>query len=678
MVKKTDKQLARFLEELHQSILIEADVEGSEQLRPEVFTRHAIDTLIEAGEIEDAAPCDHRARGVEVHGYGIDDEDTLNLICSIYSGDHDLHAVTPSDITKAFKRLITFWERASEKPYHEQLEESSDAYDMAFHVHSMAKAIRRLNLFVITDGTTSAPRVEVDDSAGIVVRRSVWDVERLFELESSGQPREPIDIDLAERFGESLPCLSAVADTGGYEAILAIVPGSWLAEIYDEFGARLLELNVRSFLQATGKVNRGIRDTLRDEPGRFLAYNNGISATASAIEFAETKAGGRAIARIRDLQIVNGGQTTASIHRAFVGKVDLSEVSVQAKLTVVPAERLDEIVPLISRFANSQNKVTEADLSSNDPFHVAVEELSRTVWTPTPEDGLRATRWFYERARGQYRDAVAQEATPAKKKAWKLAHPPNQKFTKTDLAKYANAWDLRPHDVSRGAQKNFTIFMAELKRSGVTATEEYFKRLVAKAIVWKKTERLIHDQNYGGYRANLVAYSVAKLSHATTQRVDLDRIWAEQGLDAAHEQAIVDLSRIAWSVLVDQAPAGANVTEWAKREKCWEVMRSEKWEIPEGVVVTLKVLGRQATAAGAGGPAEVTDDPAVAECLRVGADGWMALSNWAKQSGNLQGWQRKLSYDVGVRISRGRPPSIKQAAQGKKILAEAQRLGFTP
>lgn len=677
MADTHDSDLSRYAEELHQAILIEAEIEGSEQLRSEVFTQHVIDILIEAGEVEEAVPCHHRDRGIEVHGYGVDDDDTLNLICTLYSGGSNVDKVPRSDVATAFKRLVGFWDRASTKPYHEQLEESSDAYDMALHVNTAAREIRRLHLFVITDGTTSAPRNALVTANGIETRHSVWDIERLCRLETSGQPREPIAIDFLARFGQPLPCLAAGTGAEDYDAMLAVLPGTWLAEIYNEYGPRLLELNVRSFLQATGKVNRGIRDTLRNEPERFLAYNNGISATASAVKFTPNPGGNQAIAQISDLQIVNGGQTSASIHRAFVSRTDLSNVSVQAKITVVAPENLEQIVPLISRYANSQNKVSEADLTSNDPFHVEIEELSRTIWTPASGDGLHQTKWFYERARGQYRDALAREGTPARQKAWKTAHPASQKFTKTDLAKYANTWDLRPYDVSRGAQKNFTIFMGELARSHVKASPEYFKRLIAKAILWKRAERLIHDQQYGGYRANLVAYSLAKLSHATSHRVDLDRIWGEQSLDTAHDQAIVELSQIAWDVLVNQAPPGANITEWAKREQCWNLMRSAPWEVPAGVASTLKTLGRGDDSTGTS-PEELADDPSVVECLSLGADGWLALSNWAKQTDSLQGWQRKLAYDIGIRINRGRPPSTKQAHHGKRILDESRRLGFSP
>ena len=670
-----DAALDRYSVDLQQSILLEADVEGSEQLRPEVFTRHLIEILQEAGEIEEGTPCHHRERGVEVHGYGIDDEDTLNLIGTIYTGSVPPDSVSRSDVAAVFRRMAGFWERCRRGPYHEDLEESSQAYDMALHIHRTAPQIRRLKMFVVTDGRTSVERLSRDSENGNETIRAVWDLERLHRLETSGQQREPIAINFVERFGEPLRCLPVGTGTEDYDAMLTVIPGSWLGQIYDDFGARLLELNVRSFLQASGKVNQGIRNTLRDEPGRFLAYNNGISATASEVALVPTSDGGVGIGSIRDLQIVNGGQTTASVHRALLAKADLSAVAVQAKVTVVAPERLGDIVPLISKYANSQNKVSEADLKANDPFHVEVEAQSRTVWTPATGDSMRQTRWFYERARGQYADAHAREGTPARQRAWKQTHPPNQKFTKTDLAKYENAWSQLPHEVSRGAQKNFIVFMTGLVQRPVKPDHSYFQRLVAKAILWKSCERIVTAQQFGGYRANLVAYSIAKLSHGTSQRIDLQRIWDLQTTPAPVDDALEQLAHMAWDVLVNQAPVGANITEWAKRPACWDTMRQQPWKVPDALTATLRALGPIRTAES---PAPVLDDPSVARCAAVGSAGWFAIANWAKQTGNLEPWHRKLSFDLGTRISRGRPPSAKQAQHGARILDEVERLGFEP
>ncbi|MEZ5461921.1 AIPR family protein [Dokdonella sp.] len=150
------------------------------------------------------------------------------------------------------------------------------------------------------------------------------------------------------------------------------------ADLYEKFGARLLETNVRGFLSERGKVNRGIRSTIQNSPQMFFAYNNGLTATASSVELDEDNS---RILDIKDLQIVNGGQTTASLFWARKKhKADLGSVSVQMKLSVIPdslGDSFDEIVGKISEYANSQNKVSEADLSANRGFHREMEKISR-------------------------------------------------------------------------------------------------------------------------------------------------------------------------------------------------------------------------------------------------------------------------------------------------------------
>ena len=677
MAARTNNELSKYYENLKQEVLEDANAGEDAVMRPAAFTRYVLDILIEAGELEDATTSHHKATGVEVHGFGADEDDTVNLIIARFSGVGDVAKVPKVEVATGFKRLMTFWNRATTKDYFADLEESSDAYDMAHWARQVGPKTRRLKLFYLTDGVTSHDRFATEKIDGLEVRRYVWDLDRLFQLESSGQPRESIEIDFISRFGRALPCIGAEAHSDDYEALLAVIPGAWLAEIYEEYGSRLLELNVRSFLQATGKVNRGIRDTLRDEPGRFLAYNNGISATASDIQF-QDEGDVRAIAGIRNLQIVNGGQTTASVHRASITGVDLEKVAVQAKITIVDEKNLEQIVPLISRYANSQNKVSEADLTSNDPFHVELEELSRTTWTPVEGDGLAATKWFYERARGQYRDALSRAGTPAKRRDWQKGHPPRQKFTKTDLAKFSSAWDQRPHEVSRGAQKNFTLFMAELKKSHVSPTPQYFERLIATAILWKRAEKLIQDQGFGGYRANLVAYSIAKLAHASSQRVDLQQIWKSQSTDGVIDDAIIELAHVAWKIIVDDAPAGANIGEWAKKSECWDAMRAAKWEVTPSLEAILQPHSGLSDAAPTSGGGRRSSNPDVADCIALGAESWFDLAIWAKEVKALATWQTKSAHDIGSLLKRGTAPSSTKATQGKKILEEAKRLGFRP
>ena len=182
--------------------------------------------------------------------------------------------------------------------------------------------------------------------------------------------------------------------------ILVVMPGKLLAQIYGLYGARLLEQNVRTFLQARTKVNQGIIRTIEESPGMFFAFNNGLTATAAEVELSQAANGGLGVSAMRDLQIVNGGQTTASIlYAQDRDKAVLDEVFVQMKLSVVDSERISDVVPLVSRYANTQNRVSEADFFSSHPFHRELERISRMTPAPARAGSLVSTKWFYERKR---------------------------------------------------------------------------------------------------------------------------------------------------------------------------------------------------------------------------------------------------------------------------------------
>ena len=269
-------------------------------------------------------------------------------------------------------------------------------------------------------------------------------------------------MDFSGDFGGPLPCLKASSGSADYDAYLASVPGALLADVYEKYGTRLLELNVRAFLGLRGRksVNAGLRATIRELPHRFLAYNNGIVATVDAMEVADHGNGQFGIRSVRGLQIVNGGQTTASLHRAKrQDGADLDAISVPAKIICVSGAELDEMVAAVSKSANSQNTVQPADFSANDPFHVTVEKLANSTWLP---DGKG--RWFYERARGSYGAAELKASfAAAQKRRFAQETPKERRFSKTDMAKYLNAWEGQAHQVSFGNQKNFQFFMQSLK-----------------------------------------------------------------------------------------------------------------------------------------------------------------------------------------------------------------------
>lgn len=675
-----NQTLDDFYKSFREEILCASDTETSGWTTDDFLTAVMLEYLEEAGEVTDPVICPFRDRGLQMNAYAFsEDFESVDIFVSIYSDTEMPRSVSQTDIDSAIKRAIQLYHRAVNDLY-TSFQRDNDTYEFAISVFQNKSNIKNVRICALTNGLVKPIALKNITISGAEVSFALWDIDRLYRCVTSGKMRETIEIDFEEKFQTTIPCIEN-STSNKYSVYLAIINGELLAALYSEFRDRLLEKNVRSFLQVKGGVNKGIRDTLRDEPDMFLAYNNGISVTAESVEIVRDENGKPSIKRIRDMQIVNGGQTTASIFNAWNDKklgVDLSKVFVQMKLSVIgSAEDMDVIVPRISTFANTQNKIQVADFSANDPFHRRIEELSRTIWAPA-QGGMKPQNWFYERARGQYADMLTRESTPKRKKEYKETHP---LFTKTDLAKYENTWDQLPYQVSEGAQKNFHKFMLRLKeRKGFVPDEAYYRNLIAKAILFRRTEKLVQQQQYGGYRANIVTYTLAFLSHKTAQRIDLERIWKEQGLTPALEAEIVAISRFVQKLIVNP-PGGANVSEWCKKEKCWVLIRDYSYDLSSGLESELVSVARPSSVTT---PAPVSIDSLteeeqalIDEVAAVSAETWFALSRWAKETKNFQPWQRSLLFSVGSLIGRGQKPSIKQATHAIKAYKAAFEKGFT-
>ena len=668
-----------FAENLRQDVLALAESDDDGLMLADSFTQTVFDILSEAGEFEDPLVCYHRARGMEVSGYGVDEEEgRLDLFVSIHTNTVPPITVTRQQVEVGFRRIRSFLEWCLSGRYVE-LEESSPVFDMAAHIYGFRKSLIQVRMSVITDGRTTVETLPQERIADVSLSGHLWDIVRLHRVSTSGRQRETISIDLNERFGQPLPCLEADLSQDGYRAFLTLIPGHILRSIYSDFGSRLLERNVRSFLQARGKVNRGIRDTIAREPDRFLAYNNGITLTAEAVELCQAN-GSTAIARLEGLQIVNGGQTTASLLATDRGRADLSQVYVAAKLIEIESgDAHDALVRNVSRYANSQNRISEADFSANDPFHVGMEELSRTVWAPAVGGTQRQTKWFYERARGQYQDARALQTTPARRSMFNAENPTRQRFTKTDLAKFENTWDQLPHVVSRGAQKNFSDYMIRLTgRDQVVADRSYFERLVAKAILFRTAERIVQQQNFGGYRANIVTYTLSLISNATGQRLDLESIWREQGLTENLRIVIAELSHEVHRIITNPSSA-RNITEWCKSERCWEDIRTLASRGPLARI-SEELLGATATRDEQKRELANLSSDYVANLERlvnVSSERWRMLAEWAAETESIDPGQRQLAIRVGRALERGRTIKAPDAERAVGILDQAIALGFS-
>lgn len=675
-----NQSLNEFYTRFREEVLCSIDTDTSGWTTEDFLTNVMLEYLEDAGEVTDPVICPFRGYGLQLNAYAIsEDGDTVDIFVSIYSDADQPRSVSQTDIDAAIKRAIQLYHRAINDLY-TAFQKDNDTYEFAITLHQSKDIIKKVRICALTNGLVKPIALKNISIGGADVSFGLWDIDRLYRCVTSGKMRETIEIDFEERFHTTIPCIEN-ASSEKYCVYLSILSGEVLAALYEEFRDRLLEKNVRSFLQVKGGVNKGIRDTLKDEPDMFLAYNNGISVTAESVEIVRDENGKPSIKRIRDMQIVNGGQTTASIYNARIDKkagVDLSKVYVQMKLSVIRSpEDMDKIVPRISTFANTQNKIQIADFSANDPFHRRIEELSRTIWAPAV-NGQKSQNWFYERARGQYADMLTRESTARRKKEYKETHP---LFTKTDLAKYENTWDQLPFQVSEGAQKNFHKFMLRLKeRKGFVPDESYYRNLIAKAILFRQTEKLVQKQQYGGYRANIVTYTLAFISFKTAQRIDLERIWKEQSLTPALEQEIIDTSRFVQQLIVNP-PGGANIGEWCKKEKCWQTIRDYDHNISDALQSELVSVAKPAavsiqTATSINAITE-EEQKLIDEAAAIPAETWFALSRWAKETKNFQPWQRSLLFSVGTLVGRCQKPSVKQANHAMKAYKEAREKGFT-
>lgn len=671
----------RFLDTLLSDTFDQAHDPEHGGLRMSALLATILSYLEDAGVVNDPKPaylCDEGSNyAAECHGYTCDTEDdVLSLFYCIDAtestplGDSvEVPAVSKEAVDRGFRRLESTVKRAQDGKL-DTIEPSQAASELVSLIKECDEAKRSIELHVVATGTVS-DRAAISDGKGSY-RREVWDVLRLARTCGNGTD-EAVSIDFLEEYGQTLPCLITKKGADGIQVLLTCIHAPVLAGIYNTYRARLLERNVRSFLQFTGKVNKGIRATLLNEPERFLAYNNGLSATAARVDFKDGRDDVARITAVHEFQIVNGGQTTASIASCVrKGEADLSLVFVPMKLSIVPADRVAELVPRISQFANTQNRIQEADFHANHPWHIEFQKLSRATWLAPTAESPRGTRWFYERSRGQYADELAATGSTPGRKKFRAENPPKQKITKTDLAKFLLSWDQEPAVVSRGAQKCFVEFMGRLTREARPAPDLVeFKRIVSLAILFRTAEALYGELEFQGYRAQAVTHAVALLSHRLQRRLPWSDIWELQGLPSDLLNPLKILL-VAVREAITHPPANRNITEWCKRPECWSHLVNLEVDLtlPAGLEAAPQ---RGAVAVESLSPAERL----LVDCVsNVAFDVWFAVAKWAKDTDTLLGWQRGLAYSLGTLRSRNKKPSVKQATQGRKLLLEARRLGF--
>ena len=587
--------------------LVYSDGEGASF--EDKFTEHCIEILDSIGKSEGARvlsyvhPDSQGRIDWKINGYCLRDEykddtnkvffETLDLFITSYNHKTFEYNINSSDFTKSINQIKKFL-NAALKGHIDYVDQSQTELNQLIKIiNKQNKNFDRVNIFVLVNGNSSndieKTTLKGFDELDIFVQ--VWDIQRFYKLSESNSQREPIEIDFKDVLNENengIQCLKVPDLNELYECYLAILPGDVLAKLYKEYSNELLESNVRAFLGQAGKYNKGIRDTIREKPQMFLPYNNGITATAEQVETTVFN-NQLYLTKLNDFQIVNGGQTTASLYHTQkkYKDADLSKVFVQMKLTVIKdIDQKNIEVPNIARFANSQNKVSELDLSSNNPYFVQIESLSRKKYVINPENKNLSTLWYFERVNGQYRESLNKLATPAQQRKFKEQNPTNQKFVKSDVAKYINLWELEPYYVSQGAQKNFIHFtkkINELVKKNTLPGDNFYKKLIANSIIFKSVDKLFGRKNVDAIgdtnlKSFTVAYTVSYFHFLTNKRLDLWKIFENQLISKEIELIFKNLLVYVYNHLVVSSN-NTLLSEYAKRESSWKLLKEKDYTI---------------------------------------------------------------------------------------------------
>lgn len=573
-------------------IRINAQIESV--LPDEYFLEDALDKLTAMGELTDPVirPIQKRCRNNKImafDAYGFDASDKSFVLISNDFKDTADATLTRTELDTISTRMLNFIQEAFDERLQEYFDLTDEMLPVGRNIARRMKkdyvdldnddSIDQIKLYIITNKTLSdkVTSLRCDDFLDKRVELNVWSIKRFYDLYQSGKDREPILIE-TDKYGiKGIPCIKAeMSGNLDYDAYLAIVPGYFLHSIYYDHGSRLLEGNVRAFLSNRGKINKGIRETIRKEPTKFFAYNNGIACTAAKITLSDDK---RFITSMEDLQIINGGQTTASLTSAVIkDKLPLDNIFVPMKLTVVKNDDYDMMIQNISRYANSQNSVKNSDFFSNHPFHRVFEALSKKIPAPVSGDNVNNTFWYYERSRGKYDQEQFKITRKSEKEAFARRYPKSQLIKKEDLAKFFTCAELlRPDVVSKGGEKCMSFFAeyidSQYQKTPEYFNDEFFKLAICYTILFKTTDKIVKNSDWyisASYiKPFIVPYTISKIIVNLPKGycLDYDLIWRKQTL---YPSLSCQIEKVAHATNEFIRNSVGSAREYCSKEETWK------------------------------------------------------------------------------------------------------------
>jgi hypothetical protein len=413
----------------------------------------------------------------------------------------------------------------------------------------------------------------------LIVKRLI-DLNFLYGVMISQGNREQLIINFEEQFNYKIEAIRA-ADEVNFESYLCVLPAEILAQLYKRYSSRLLEKNVRSFLQFKG-ANQGMKKTLVKEPEKFIAYNNGLTVTASGKTIDESN-NKIFIKTLSDFQIVNGGQTTASIYFSQKEGIDISKVKVMAKINVaknITEAELDDLILNISDFSNSQTRVSPVDRSSNNPLLNKIKSLSESIITPS------GRKWFFEKSKGDFNTKLRIAGSSGKNRIEK-EYPKEFRFTKEQLGKYYSSWGNEPYKVKKGGEAIFRKFLEDISSEGnnksINIDRNFYELLISKIILFKSLENIHGTRNnaIGQLRSAVVPYAISILyvhtegNKKNEKTFDLSKLWNKEGVE---DDLVVYLKYLMILIndLIKKYAKSDDLGEYSKKKELWDDISTSK------------------------------------------------------------------------------------------------------
>lgn len=519
--------------------------------------------LIEQTESDelDTVNEEYKALDVSIDGFfsDVDEDDMIIIVSDYYDSPTPDFEISEDRYYRIITKLTNFFQIVFERKYH-KFGETSLTYEISDNISNSGKDII-VNYYTnlkVPDNLQNESTIDVKGRSILVRFIDIMDIEENLENHD-----ESINIEFNDLIKGGLEAIK-VASSKDFDVYLFVLPGYLLAKLYEKHGLSLLDSNVRSYLKKTQKVNKGIWQTINEAPSEFLAYNNGLATVAVNASIKPLKDNYCKIISLSDWQIVNGGQTTATVYEALVDKLELRDVLVPVKLTVI--KNIDnnfDLVQSISLYANTQTAINKSDLSSNEPYYIDLDRISRKVtWRGE-------FHWFFERNRGQY---LAHKRRSKNPKKFERENPKKYKFTKTDIAKSIVSWQSMPHIVALGREKNFVFFNDHVRNQMIKVDEKYYKNIVGAVILFREVDKIVRKQKLE-FKANVVSYTIAKLSYDLNKQLDLSSFWDNQELPQELIEAIYRMTIKVRDKLIDSPPNYKNIPMWARKAECWNSIK---------------------------------------------------------------------------------------------------------